>query len=162
MKTEILIWALSELAVSEPEQIETGVIEVLGEDGQGREGSAEFDIFELANEAVKKIQSLISQNENLKEKIKDIGYSYRKVEEERDELRILKFKRFNEEECWLYRGDGEDYLDSLVCPVVISPERLITIKNMSAEGFKNELIKASAAIIHPHIEGVYAVWENNL
>ena len=56
MKTEILIWALSELAVSEPEQIETGVIEVLGEDEQGREGSSEFDIFELANEAAKKIQ----------------------------------------------------------------------------------------------------------
>jgi len=91
-----------------------------------------------------------------------IWYSYRKVEKERDELKILKFKRFNKEECWLYRGDGEDYLDSLVCPVVISPERLITIKNMSAEGFKNELIKASAAITHPHIESVYAAWEKNL
>ena len=33
---------------------------------------------------------------------------------------------------------------------------------MSAEGFKNELIKASAAITHPHIESVYAAWEKNL
>lgn len=162
MKAEILMWALSELAVSEPEQIETGVIEVVGENEQGIEGSSEFNIFDLAEEALNTIQSLKAQNKNLKEKIEDIGYSYRKVEQERDELRIIKFKRFNEEECWLYRGDGEDYLESLICPVVISPEKLITIKNMSAEGFKNELIKASAAIMHAHIEGVYAVWEKKL
>ncbi|TVU79900.1 hypothetical protein FQP85_22170 [Pseudoalteromonas neustonica] len=74
-------------------------------------------------------RKLLDKTENLKEKIKDIGYSYRRVEQERDELRILKFKKFNEEECWLYQGDGNDYLESLVCPVVISPEKLIDIIN---------------------------------
>lgn len=74
-------------------------------------------------------RKLLDKTENLKEKIKDIGYSYRRVEQERDELRVLKFKKFNEEECWLYQGNGNDYLESLVCPVVISPEKLIDIIN---------------------------------
>lgn len=74
-------------------------------------------------------RKMLDKTENLKEKIKDIGYSYRRVEQERDELRVLKFKKFNEEECWLYQGDGNDYLESLVCPVVISPEKLIDIIN---------------------------------
>ena len=74
-------------------------------------------------------RKLLDKTNNLKEKIKDIGYSYRRVEQERDELRILKFKKFNDEECWLYQGDGNDYLESLVCPVVISPEKLIDIIN---------------------------------
>lgn len=74
-------------------------------------------------------RKLLDKADNLKEKIKDIGYSYRRIEQERDELRILKFKKFNDEECWLYQGDGNDYLESLVCPVVISPEKLIYIIN---------------------------------
>lgn len=74
-------------------------------------------------------RKLLDKTDNLKEKIKDIGYSYRRVEQERDELKILKFKKFNDEECWLYQGDGNDYLESLVCPVVISPEKLIDIIN---------------------------------
>lgn len=74
-------------------------------------------------------RKLLDKTVSLQEKIKDIGYSYRRVEEERDELRVLKFKKFNEEEYWLYQGDGNDYLESLVCPVVISPEKLIDIIN---------------------------------
>jgi hypothetical protein len=74
-------------------------------------------------------RKILDKTVSLQEKIKDIGYSYRRVEEERDELRVLKFKKFNEEECWLYQGDGNDYLESLVCPVVISTEKLIDIIN---------------------------------
>lgn len=40
------------------------------------------------------------------------------------ELRDKTFARFNEEECWIFQDDGEDYPDSLVCPVVISAEQL--------------------------------------
>ncbi len=74
-------------------------------------------------------RKLLDKTNNLKEKIKDIVCSYRRVKQERDELRILKFKEFNDEECWIYQGDGNAYLESLVCPVVISPEKLIDIIN---------------------------------
>lgn len=40
------------------------------------------------------------------------------------ELNIKQFRRFNEEECWIWQGDGSDYLESLVCPVVISARDL--------------------------------------
>lgn len=44
--------------------------------------------------------------------------------EEVDEMRETQFRRFNNEECWIYQGDGEDYPESLICPVVISAEQL--------------------------------------
>ena len=37
-----------------------------------------------------------------------------------------------------------------------------SLSNRSADGFKAELLEATGAIMHPHIEGVYAVWENQL
>ena len=43
------------------------------------------------------------------------------------DLKVINFKRFNEDECWIYQGDGEDYLESLVCPVVICPKKLIEL-----------------------------------
>ena len=89
----------------------------------------ESDIRAALKSANIQSRKLLDKTNNLKEKIKDIGYSYRRVEQERDELKILKFKKFNDEECWLYQGDGNDYLESLVCPVVISPEKLIDIIN---------------------------------
>jgi len=44
-----------------------------------------------------------------------------------------KFARFNNEECWLWQGDGEDKLGSLVCPVVISPRALSELTGKCAE-----------------------------
>ena len=43
---------------------------------------------------------------------------------ENQELRNTRFVRFNEDECWIYQGDGEDHLESLVCPVVIHADVL--------------------------------------
>lgn len=42
-------------------------------------------------------------------------------------LRTERFRRFNNDECWIYQGDGEDHLESLTCPVVISAEKLIEL-----------------------------------
>ena len=50
------------------------------------------------------------------------------LQEEIEELKKIKFKRFNEEECWIYQGDDEDNLESLVCPVVICPKELLKIQ----------------------------------
>lgn len=42
-------------------------------------------------------------------------------------LRIDRFKRFNEEDCWIYGGDGHDNLETLICPVVLQPQQLLEI-----------------------------------
>lgn len=47
--------------------------------------------------------------------------------EERDYWKNKKFAGFSNEECWIYQGDGEDHLESLVCPVVISANDLMAI-----------------------------------
>ncbi|PHQ89858.1 MAG: hypothetical protein COB48_13080 [Pseudoalteromonas sp.] len=36
------------------------------------------------------------------------------------------------------------------------------LQNKSGESFKEELLKATSSMMHPHIEGVYAVWEKQL
>lgn len=46
------------------------------------------------------------------------------LEEQLSELKKNQFKTFNDEECWIWQGDGSDNLDTLVCPVVISPRDL--------------------------------------
>lgn len=45
------------------------------------------------------------------------------------DLRQRKFARFNNEDCWMYQGDGDDNLESLVCPVVISAYDLLQLIN---------------------------------
>lgn len=50
------------------------------------------------------------------------------LESEVEQLRAVKFKRFNNEDCWIYQGDGEDHLESLVCPVVVSPQKMIELE----------------------------------
>lgn len=49
------------------------------------------------------------------------------------ELREKKFARFNGEDCWIFQGDGEDHLESLVCPVVISAHQLSSMFATKAE-----------------------------
>jgi len=43
-----------------------------------------------------------------------------------------QFARFADGECWIYQGDGYDYLESLTCPVVISAEKLIELSRRQA------------------------------
>lgn len=46
-------------------------------------------------------------------------------------LREQKFARFSNEECWIYQEDGDNKLDTLVCPVVISPRTLQKLINQA-------------------------------
>ncbi len=58
--------------------------------------------------------------ENLKIRLSE---SYRQecnLLQENKELRRKTFRTFNDDECWCWCDDGENYLDSLVCPIVIS------------------------------------------
>ena len=43
------------------------------------------------------------------------------------ELKARKFANFNNEDCWIWMGDGNDHLESLTCPVVISPSDLMEL-----------------------------------
>ncbi|MER2626201.1 MAG: hypothetical protein ABTS22_19980 [Accumulibacter sp.] len=45
-----------------------------------------------------------------------------------DRLTAEKFRRFNGEECWIYQRNGDNHLDTLKCPVVISPEDLLSMQ----------------------------------
>lgn len=42
-------------------------------------------------------------------------------------LEAIKFKQFNDEECWIFQDDGDDNLHSLVCPVVVHRDKLIEL-----------------------------------
>jgi len=53
-----LTWFLSQVALAEPEQFETGEIEIYGENEQGQEGSTDVDIAELASAAQNRIEFL--------------------------------------------------------------------------------------------------------
>jgi len=58
---------------------------------------------------------------------KELVADYYKLHLKLAELELEKFKRFNEEECWIYQEDGDNHLESLVCPVVISAQTLMDI-----------------------------------
>ena len=47
-----------------------------------------------------------------------------KLEDKVRDLETRRFRTFNDDECWIWQGDGSDYLESLSCPVVISPHDL--------------------------------------
>jgi len=53
-----LKWFLSEVANAEPEQYETGSIEILGENEKGEEGSCEVEISHLMTTACDRIAEL--------------------------------------------------------------------------------------------------------
>ena len=59
-----------------------------------------------------------------KHKVDSLIQDIERLEGEVAELRSKKFTRFNEDECWIFQGDGYDNLHSLVCPVVISADML--------------------------------------
>jgi len=46
------------------------------------------------------------------------------LEAEVAKLRSIKFKRFSNQDYWIYQGDGSDHLESLVCPVVMSAQQV--------------------------------------
>lgn len=79
------------------------------------------------------LESLFTHIEGLEKKISNLEMKNHWLVEEAKidadrirELRYIKLVEFNNEECWIWQGE-EDYLESLVCPVVIRPEQLRAI-----------------------------------
>lgn len=46
-----------------------------------------------------------------------------RLESDLRELRRKQFRRFDDDEYWIFMDDGEDYPESLICPVVISAQQ---------------------------------------
>ena len=65
----------------------------------------------------------------LDEQSREIELKERQIQE----LKAQKFASFHNDECWIYQGDGEDRLESLVCPVVIAPATLLELINQRDE-----------------------------
>lgn len=63
-------------------------------------------------------------NAHLQNIIEGLVLELRQKEAEILSLKHQKFAQFNNEECWIYQGNGDDHLESLVCPVVISAHNL--------------------------------------
>ena len=81
-----------------------------------------------ALEAIESLQARIAESEKLIQVLRyDIDSRVRINEvlnAEIHELREIKFRRFHDDECWIFSDDGEDYPESLACPVVMSAEKL--------------------------------------
>jgi hypothetical protein len=66
----------------------------------------------------------IRQNVQFEIKYKCLCDDLLETETELSISNAKRFARFNEEECWIFQDDGEDNLESLVCPVVMSVYKL--------------------------------------
>ena len=69
-----------------------------------------------------------------------------------------RFKRFNGQECWMWAGDGSDRLETLTCPVVITPADLMAIINRGSPaadvaGLVEALELAAKALALAGLEG---------
>lgn len=69
----------------------------------------------------------IDKMEFLENQNQDLARHCEKLQAEINSLKEKQFAHFANEECWIYQGDGTDHLESLVCPVVISPQKLIEL-----------------------------------
>lgn len=80
---------------------------------------------ESLTETMQRLKAAEKETEKLERRIDCILHENKRLRNEVEELRITKFKRFYDNDCWIYQEDGNNNLESLVCPVVISPECLI-------------------------------------
>ena len=54
----------------------------------------------------------------------------KQLEDENREFRRKVFRTYNDEEYWIFQDDGEDYAESLVCPVVMSADQFRRLLNL--------------------------------
>lgn len=85
----------------------------------------------VADEALAQPSDISALDAYVAEKVKEATTGHvediRFKNKEIDDLRRIKMSRFNNEDCWIYQGDGEDHLESLSCPVVVYPSVLIEL-----------------------------------
>lgn len=83
------------------------------------------------------LRAKVAELENSEQKSRitahEIGKDNKRLNDYLTELRERRFTRFAEDECWIYDKHGENHLESLVCPVVISPGDLLSLERKVAE-----------------------------
>ena len=55
------------------------------------------------------------------------------------ELKQKTFAYYNDEEYWIFQDDGEDYAESLVCPVVMSATQFRRLLSVEAKALKEQV-----------------------
>lgn len=97
----------------------------------------------------------ITDPENLRLLLAEAYRREELLEQRITEMRRTRFRNFGDEETWLWDAHGNNYLDSLVCPVIIHASDLRDIRNaleyalyISTEmpdnaGTKNQLIQTA-------------------
>jgi hypothetical protein len=60
-----------------------------------------------------------------------------KSEKKNARLRATKFFRFNDEEAWIWNDDMPNYIESIVCPIVIHRDDLTRIAQHGFNGIEN-------------------------
>lgn len=107
---------------------------------------SDYELASLPSASKKYIEALEAENHRLKSELSK--ETIRKEASYRAEERLLKelsesnrfwFRRFHDDECWIYQEGEENWLESLVCPVVIKPTTLIDILKRAGENQKDHL-----------------------
>lgn len=83
-----------------------------------------FELVTSMQEEITELKRKLQRAESIRDTIRDEN---KRLYSELHDLKVSRFARFNNEECWIYQGDGSDFLDSLVCPVVIDAKTLIEL-----------------------------------
>lgn len=91
-----------------------------------------------------------------KEEVSYLAEEIRHLKDEVTQLRAVKMARFNNEDCWIYQGDGEDHLESLSCPVVIYPNELKNILS-AVKPLRDRIaeLEANASTMKAYYEQVF-------
>jgi flagellar capping protein FliD len=80
----------------------------------------------LLNSCEKALVERDKKIESMDLKMKDGFRHEERLGDRVQELKLQRFARFDDQECWVYTGEDDD-LESLTCPVVIDPKTLIKL-----------------------------------
>lgn len=92
-----LTWYLNEVGSADLEQIETGSIEIIGENEQGQEGSCEVEITDLVQAAANRIQELEQRIVNLDKSVGEEIENRDQWEERASQLAFAVGKHFGQD-----------------------------------------------------------------
>lgn len=106
-----------------------------------------------------KLKAAEQANQKLQSALQVSHEHEKRLAAERDNWKHKKFSWFNNEECWLFQDDGNDHLESLICPVVMSKDKVTELVEARTE--RNNLAQALhqlIAAIQPFAKGYQQHW----
>ena len=106
-----LLFILGEFAAADAEMIEDGGMEVFGEDDQGREGSCEVSINDLAQAASDEIKHLTEQLAKANERVKELQSQHQLLTKRIEPLLNMQEDGEFYERCHLAGDIYEDFVE---------------------------------------------------